>query len=98
MRNLVILPRAVQEATAAFEWYQTEAPGLGDAFFQRVDECINFIYHNPQWHAIVEGDYRRALVRRFPYAVFYKYDDEKVHIYSIFHCAQNPEIWQKHLP
>ena len=93
MRDLVILPHAVREAAAAVQWYDAERPGLGEAFYVRLEECIDFIHRNPQWHAEVEASYRRALVRRFPFAVFYRYDDQQVIIYSVFHCAQDPQKW-----
>ena len=41
--------------------------------------------------------YRRALISRFPYAVFYEYLTEKIYIYSVFHTSLNPDKWRKRL-
>jgi len=44
-------------------------------------------------HAPFHQDYRRALLRKFPYAVFYTYDEEKdtVKVYCIFHTSRDPK-------
>ena len=49
-------------------------------------------------HAKVHEEYRRALVRRFPYAVFYEVTDATVTVYCIFHTSREPEKWRKRLP
>jgi plasmid stabilization system protein ParE len=52
----------------------------------------------PELHRKVHEDYRRALVRRFPYAVFYEYTRETVTIYAVFHTSRDPEKWRLRLP
>lgn len=44
-------------------------PGLGEESLTCVDACIQVICRHPELYAKVYEDYRRALVRRFPYAV-----------------------------
>lgn len=46
---------------------------------------------------MVFEDYRRALVRRFPYAVFYEYADNTVTVYCLFHTARDPDKWRTRL-
>ena len=45
----------------------------------------------------VNNKYRRALVKRFPYAVFFSFEGECVTIHSVFHTSQNPKKWMKRL-
>ena len=49
-------------------------------------------------HTIVHENYRRGLVRRFPYAVFYEYEEGTVTVYDIFHTSRNPHKWRQRLP
>ena len=42
-------------------------------------------------------DYRRALVRRFPYAVFYGYDGDAVTVQAVLHTARDPAKWRQRL-
>ncbi len=52
----------------------------------------------PEAQTDVEHEqYRRALVRRFPYSVFYEYTLQSVIVYSIFHTSQKPEKWFRRL-
>ena len=48
-------------------------------------------------HTKVHEEYRRALVKRFPYAIFYEYIGGKVTVYSIFHASRDPQKWRSRL-
>ena len=95
--DLIILPEAELDIIEAYEWYEEQQPGLGDEFLQCVDACFKSIQRHPRAYQIVYKDYRRALVRRFPYAAFYEYVDGIVTVYSVFHSSQNPKKWRKRL-
>ncbi len=51
-----------------------------------------------EMHAKIYDEHRRALVRRFPYAVFYEYAEETVTVYCIFHTSRDPDKWRSRLP
>ena len=46
---------------------------------------------------MVHESYRRALVHRFPYAVFYEETEEAVIVFAVFHGSQNPAQWRSRL-
>ena len=96
--NLVIAPEAEQDLDEAYAWYEDRRIGLGEEFLSSVDACIQFICRNPEIREVVHKSYRRALVRRFPYAVFYEYLEGQVVVYSVFHTAREPEKWRRRLP
>lgn len=47
---------------------------------------------------MIHEDYRRALVRRFPYAVFYSYEAGAITIHAVFHTVRDPAKWRQRLP
>lgn len=49
-------------------------------------------------YAIAHESYRRALVRRFPYSVFYEFAEDAITIHAVFHSARDPEKWRSRLP
>ena len=55
------------------------------------------IRRHPETHPIVHDTYRRALIRRFPYGVFYGCEEETVIVYAVFHTSRNPEKWRQRL-
>ena len=97
IEGLRILPEAVADAREAYLWYEERRPGLGEEFLECVDACLERIRRNPELFEVVHEGYRRALVRRFPYVVFYEYARGRVTVYAIFHSAQNPDKWRTRL-
>ncbi len=92
--ELLIAPEAQRDIEEAYSWYEDRRPGLGEEFLSCVEACVNMICRIPEACMKVHDEYRRALVRRFPYAVFYEYMEGKIFLYSIFHTSQNPEKWR----
>ena len=92
--ELIIAPEAQQDVDEAYSWYEERRLGLGEEFLSCVDACIQKVSRMPELYAKVHEEYRRALVRRFPYAIFYEYRGEKVIVYSIFHTSRNPKKWK----
>ncbi len=57
-----------------------------------MDELLNRICQMPKSYAVVYRDVRRAVVRRFPYAVYYRIVPSRVIVTAIFHCRREPRI------
>ena len=95
--DLVMAPEAEQDLKEAYAWYEMRRVGLGEEFLDSVDVCIRAICRTPKMGRVVHENYRRALVRRFPYAVFYEFADETVTVYCVMHTAQDPDKWRERL-
>lgn len=95
--ELIIAPEAEKDIDAGYAWYEDQRPGLGEDFLSRVDACVQAICRSPKMHGLIFANYRRALVRRFPYAVFYEYEDQTVTVYCVFHTSQDPNKWRTRL-
>ena len=37
---------------------------------------------------------RRALIRRFPYGIYYAVDEELIEVIAVFHAKRDPKRWQ----
>jgi plasmid stabilization system protein ParE len=96
--DLIVAPEVEQDIAAAYDWYEGQRFGLGEEFMSRVDACIQSILRNPELHRVVHEDYRRMLVRQFPYAIFYEYANGVVTVYCVFHTSRDPEKWRQRLP
>ena len=96
--KLIIAPEVERDLAEASAWYESRRAGLGEDFLSCVDACIASILRMPEIRAVVHKQYRRALVRRFPYAVFYEYEEGTVIIYAVFHASRAPEKWRQRLP
>jgi plasmid stabilization system protein ParE len=96
--KLIVAPEAEQDLAEAYAWYDSQRSGLGEEFLTSVDACIQAICRTPEMHRQVHENYRRGLVRRFPYAVFYEYANDAVTVYCIFHTSRDPKKWRQRLP
>ena len=45
--------------------------------------------------AIVHSNVRRAIVSRFPFAVFYLVEPKRVVVLRVLHTARNPILWPR---
>jgi plasmid stabilization system protein ParE len=91
---VVLRDEAQAEFDEAFDYYERQRPGLGVDFVARVQEVFDRIAANPQMHGVVFADIRKAVVRRFPYCVFYRADPTRVEVIAVFHSSRDPSIWQ----
>jgi len=95
--KLVLAPESERDMAEAYAWYESHRPGLGEEFLSCVDACIEAICRAPRMHAVIHENYRRGLVRRFPYAVFYETGQGTVTVYAVFHTSRDPQKWRERL-
>jgi len=93
--ELIFAVEAERDIAEAYEWYEHHRIGLGEEFLSRVDACIQGILRNPEIHPIVHENYRRGLVRRFPYGVFYELAEGVVTVYCVFHTSRDHAKWRR---
>ncbi len=96
--ELITAPEAAEDTIEAYGWYESRQIGLGEEFLNCVDACIESARRSPGMYPITHESYRRALVRRFPYAIFYEYEEGAVTVYGVFHTARDPDKWRQRLP
>jgi len=92
----VIFTQAARlELIEAQDWYEGEAPGLGRRFRQAIDALTERMSANPRQFPVVFKDVRRALLRRFPYSLFFVIEGETLLVVACFHASRDPAQWQK---
>ncbi len=97
IERVVFTPEADDDVSKSYDWYESREPGLGEEFLRCLEACILTIRRHPELYPIAIDEFRRALLRRFPYEIFYEHTGDCIFIYSVFHCSQNPEKWRKQL-
>ena len=94
-RRLIVLAAAEAETISAYDWYEAQSVGLGAEFLRAVDAVLASIQRTPALYPVVRGHTRRALLRRFPYGVFF-YEREEVQevvVVAIVHGRRHPRVW-----
>ena len=92
---LTVVPKAEAEAREAARWYDVESPGLGAAFLEVVTQTLVEIVENPRRFPLIHRDVRRALLRRFPYGIFFRLRPDRIRVIAIIHLSRDPRLWQR---
>jgi len=96
-KSVTLTPEAEQDSDEGYFFYESRRIGLGREFLTAVDACVQSIARNPKIYQVLYKDYRRAVVRRFPYAVLYEETPTEIIVYAVFDCRQDPEKWRERL-
>jgi hypothetical protein len=72
-------PEAEQDVVEAYGWYEAREPGLGEDFLRCVEACLLTVQRHPKLYPVAVDEFRRALVRRFPYAP----NERQAHLFAI---------------
>lgn len=90
---VVSRPQVEEELMDAAAWYDARREGLGDDFLICVEAAIARVSRDPESCALVHGEVRRVLVRRFPYCVYYKVEAEVLLVLAVGHERRKPAYW-----
>ncbi len=94
---VIYTEEAGNDVAESYNWYEGCEPGLGEDFLRCVEACVLTIQRHPHLYPFAVDEFRRALVRRFPFEIFYEPTPDAIIIYSVFHCSQDPQKWRTRL-
>ena len=99
MKRYTIEAESAVEADvgAAFDWYELEESGLGFEFLEELRAAYQRILDSPLGYLELRASIRRALTRRFPYAVYFSVERETVVVVAVLHTARDPAEWQRRI-
>ena len=90
--SLILTEKAEKDLDDAYHWYEKQEPGLGKQVIRCIDAKIATINRHPLHHPVVQNEnVRRALVNRFPFSVYFEYEEELITIFAILHQRRSPE-------
>lgn len=96
--KLRVLPEATREVIQTAAWYDDWRSGLGDSFISTYAARLEQIEEGPHRFPILETvdtphEIRRAVLRRFPYAIVYQMLDAAAVVLAVMHLSRNPDYW-----
>ncbi|SFI78019.1 type II toxin-antitoxin system RelE/ParE family toxin [Planctomicrobium piriforme] len=95
--KLIFAVEAEEDLDAAYAWYESRRRGLGEEFLSCIDACIQRIQRMPEAYPRFYENFRRVIVRRFPYVIFYDSSGSLITVYAVFHTSLDPDRWQNRL-
>lgn len=96
----ILLPEAEEELRQAMLWYGERRAGLGVEFLGHVESALEDITSAPHRWPAWEHDatYRRFVLRRFPYIVFYEVRGTTIEVVAVAHARREPGYWRSRTP
>lgn len=81
-------------------WYEDQRPGLGVEFLGAVGAALVRVGATPEEFATWSNNrrFRRALVSRFPYALFFQIVDDEAVVVAVAHTSRRPGYWIDRTP
>ena len=87
-------PAAAEELAAAASYYEQQAPNLGREFIAAVEATQQYVCQHPDSGQAFGAQFRRFLVRRFPYALIYHREVDRLVIVAVAHVRRRPGYWR----
>jgi len=97
MRQLELRAEAEGEVLAAALHYDGERAGLGFRFEAELNRTLTRVREMPLSFAEIAPGVHRALLRTFPYGVFFAIEQELVLVIAVLHLHRHPNTWKDRL-
>ena len=83
--------KAKDDVQVAFAWYERQRRGLGFEFLDCIEASLTGILRFPEMYEKIYADFRRCIVRRFPFSIFYTIEGNDIVVHSVFDNRQDPQ-------
>jgi plasmid stabilization system protein ParE len=90
--RVIVRPLAERDIVDAKTWYDLRRPGLGSEFLDTLDELEERLEQTPLIYPVVYRGMRRAVLRRFPYLVYFIVRGQTVSVTACLHAARDPRL------
>lgn len=94
MTRLEVLAEAAWDLENAAFWYESQRLGLGGEFTDEARSLLKRIEESPLQFPIVYRDARRALMSRFPFAVYFRLVEDRGLILAVMDLRRKASRWQ----
>ena len=96
--TILVQSLAERDLLEAQEWYEARRPGLGDDFRLTIDGLPRRIANKPLAYPVVYHEIRRAVVRRFPYLLYFMVRQDIVTVVACLHSKRSPRRLRTRVP
>lgn len=97
MREIVFVAAAESDLIEAWDRYEEVSPGLGDAFEAEVGSAVRLAAAFPEIAPVFFAEFRRLLVRRFQYGVFYTIEGRRMVVRAVLDLRADPDTLRRRL-
>lgn len=93
-RILRLREEADRDLATAASWYEQQRDGLGHDFLDEALSAFQSIAEQPLTYPVVRRNTRRALIPRFPFAIYFRVESSHILVIAVMHGSRHPRRWQ----
>ena len=86
-------PEAREDVIQARDWYEKQSAGLGGEFVRALEAAVAVAGRSPDAFPAVSGEFRRVLLRRFPYSLVYQFEGDTLACWRAFTSGAIKARW-----
>ena len=93
-------PEATNDLTEILGWYKAQqTPDLQKKFITAMAAAFKILEKSPKSYTVRFKNARIAVVKKYPYLVYYWVDDalSVINVFAILHQSRHPKTWKKRL-
>jgi plasmid stabilization system protein ParE len=87
-------PKATRDVAEASDWYSQRSKRTSERFIFELDHVLHVISDHPELFETFGLGCRRALFRRFPYFVVYRFTAATIEVLAVAHAKRRPGFWR----
>ncbi|MBK8132171.1 MAG: type II toxin-antitoxin system RelE/ParE family toxin [Gammaproteobacteria bacterium] len=88
--KIEILGAARQDLLDGYRFYEKQAEAVGAYFLDTLISDIDSLTITGGVHSTHFGGYCRLLSKRFPFAVYYRIENQTARVYAVLDCRRSP--------
>ncbi len=93
--KLTVTSTAESDLQNAIDWYAAIQIDLAERFYKAVLKQFVEIENHPHYYSFYAKDYRRTLVKNFPYIIIFRIYNQEVIVNSVVYAGRNPGFIHK---
>jgi plasmid stabilization system protein ParE len=95
MLEILVAREARVDIAEATSEYRSISAALSTRFREELERVYSGIGEYPQMYPIVYKNFRRALLRKFPYSVFYVVEESFILVVGVVHQSRDESTWKR---
>ena len=92
--SIIVQAEAREDLREAYEYYESQKIGLGNAFIIAFRNRATQIEENPFLFQKIYNSKRRAVIEKFGYNIIYEIEEPSVRISAVMHGSRAPRRWK----
>lgn len=94
-RRIRVTPATAADIADAYHYYEGQREGLGEDFDGELRVALSLLLEFSEAGPVVHGALRRLLLRRFPYALYYRITDSEIVLRGCLHQHSDSPTWRR---